>query len=170
MKDGYNSASRYYLSHVHDAQRQRIIDALLSGQAVNAAGGSITSSTSGNVDASSSASVSDENRNSTIWYRNDDLINMEAEDVMVDDDEEEEEELDSDGRRFPRSSSMGAIMSSSGSGSKLDGPKGNNCQSPRVGAVWFDSGQEAVASSSDWVLVDAVRQRIAESRTKIVML
>ncbi|CAD5206969.1 unnamed protein product [Bursaphelenchus okinawaensis] len=31
MKDGYNSASRYYLSHVKDAQRQRAMDAITSG-------------------------------------------------------------------------------------------------------------------------------------------
>uniref|UniRef100_A0A8R1XZ05 SAC domain-containing protein n=1 Tax=Onchocerca volvulus TaxID=6282 RepID=A0A8R1XZ05_ONCVO len=29
VKDGYNSASRYYLSHMRDAQRQRAVDALL---------------------------------------------------------------------------------------------------------------------------------------------
>ncbi|KAI6178217.1 SAC domain-containing protein [Aphelenchoides besseyi] len=32
MKDGYNSASRYYLSHVRDAQRQRAIEALITGR------------------------------------------------------------------------------------------------------------------------------------------
>ncbi|CAD5210214.1 unnamed protein product [Bursaphelenchus xylophilus] len=31
VKDGYNSASRYYLSHVKDAQRQRAMDAITSG-------------------------------------------------------------------------------------------------------------------------------------------
>lgn len=31
MRDGYNSASRYYLSHMHDAQRQQIINILLAG-------------------------------------------------------------------------------------------------------------------------------------------
>lgn len=31
MRDGYNSASRYYLSHVHDAQRQQLINILLAG-------------------------------------------------------------------------------------------------------------------------------------------
>uniref|UniRef100_A0A915CMG1 SAC domain-containing protein n=1 Tax=Ditylenchus dipsaci TaxID=166011 RepID=A0A915CMG1_9BILA len=31
VKDGYNSASRYYLSQVHDARRQRIIDTFLQG-------------------------------------------------------------------------------------------------------------------------------------------
>lgn len=29
MKDGYNSASRYYLSHVRDSSRQKAINALL---------------------------------------------------------------------------------------------------------------------------------------------
>lgn len=29
VRDGYNSASRYYLSHMRDAQRQLAIDALL---------------------------------------------------------------------------------------------------------------------------------------------
>ncbi|KAK0423727.1 hypothetical protein QR680_008299 [Steinernema hermaphroditum] len=32
MRDGYNSASRYYLSHMRDAQRQIAIDSLLSGR------------------------------------------------------------------------------------------------------------------------------------------
>lgn len=31
MRDGYNSASRYYLSHMHDAQRQHLINVLLAG-------------------------------------------------------------------------------------------------------------------------------------------
>lgn len=31
MKDGYNSASRYYLSHVKDAQRQRAMDVITAG-------------------------------------------------------------------------------------------------------------------------------------------
>lgn len=34
MKDGYNSASRYYLSHMKDARRQRAIDAVLAGRSV----------------------------------------------------------------------------------------------------------------------------------------
>jgi len=29
VKDGYNSASRYYLSQMCDANRQRVIDAIL---------------------------------------------------------------------------------------------------------------------------------------------
>lgn len=29
VKDGYNSASRYYLSHMRDAQRQLVVDSLL---------------------------------------------------------------------------------------------------------------------------------------------
>jgi len=35
VKDGYNSASRYYLSHMKDAQRQKAIDALIAGGAVS---------------------------------------------------------------------------------------------------------------------------------------
>uniref|UniRef100_A0A914C5A7 SAC domain-containing protein n=1 Tax=Acrobeloides nanus TaxID=290746 RepID=A0A914C5A7_9BILA len=36
VKDGYNSASRYYLAQMKDARRQRAIDAIISGRSVEA--------------------------------------------------------------------------------------------------------------------------------------
>ncbi|KAI1726865.1 sacI homology domain-containing protein [Ditylenchus destructor] len=116
VKDSYNSASRYYRSHIYDAQRQWIIDTLLSGS-----------------DATVTIPM-DDNKNA--WSEDDGAINQ-MEDEETEDERDPNAKIGPDGVRF------------------MNNPEYEN--------------QEPEVVVDEWAMDDALKQRISESRSRIVM-
>lgn len=147
MKDSYNSASRYYLSQFHDAQRQKIIDALLTGSDYTEDDISILSNM--NQDKSRNSTINfegDSKIGSSCWYDDELAFTEEG------DDETEYDEVKISPIDLPR---------------LIDNTDKKLNQECTNDNVHFNTDSDNIIN--DWVMIDAMKKRIADSRSKILI-